>query len=112
MTDAVIAIERLTAWVRDFGDNKPKAFIGDISMLLVIAKDAIHSPLAKEVNRRRGEMAGLRETMQENGVQAETILGGVYELLTYKRAMESMAAQMIHPKMTGLEMAKMQLGEK
>ena len=34
------------------------------------------------------------------------------DLLIYKRAMDSMAAQMIHPKMTGLEMAKMQLGEK
>jgi len=29
----------------------------------------------------------------------------------YKRAMESMAAQMVHPKMTALEMAKSQLGE-
>lgn len=27
----------------------------------------------------------------------------------YKQAMDSMAAQMIHPKMTGLEMAEMQL---
>ena len=34
------------------------------------------------------------------------------ELLIYKRAMDSMAAQMVHPKMTGLEMAKMQLGDK
>jgi hypothetical protein len=33
----------------------------------------------------------------------------VRELLVYKRAMESMAAQFIHPKMTGLEMAEMQL---
>jgi hypothetical protein len=37
---------------------------------------------------------------------------GVEELEIYKRAIDSMAAQMIHPKMTGLEMAKMQLGEK
>ena len=29
----------------------------------------------------------------------------------YRRAMESMAAQMVHPKMTALEMAKSQLGE-
>lgn len=28
----------------------------------------------------------------------------------YKNAFESMAAQMVHPKMTGLEMAKSQLG--
>ena len=32
------------------------------------------------------------------------------DLTIYKRAFDSMAAQMIHPKMTGLEMAKMQLG--
>lgn len=40
MTDAEIAIERLTAWVRDYGDSKPQAFIGDVSMLLAIAKNA------------------------------------------------------------------------
>jgi hypothetical protein len=112
MSDAEIAIERLSVWVRDHGDRMPKTFYGDISILLGIARDAINSPLAKEVNRRRGEMAGLRETLRENEVQAATILGGVYELLTYKQAMDSMAAQMIHPKMTGLEMAKMQLGIK
>jgi len=43
---------------------------------------------------------------------ARSIAEDVRELLIYKRAMDSMAAQMIHPKMTGLEMAKMQLGEK
>ena len=32
------------------------------------------------------------------------------DLTIYKRAFDSMAAQMICPKMTGLEMAKMQLG--
>lgn len=31
------------------------------------------------------------------------------DLTIYKRAFDSMAAQMIHPKMTGLEMAEMQL---
>lgn len=35
----------------------------------------------------------------------------IKELMIYKRAMESMAKQMIHPKMTALEMAKMQLGD-
>jgi hypothetical protein len=43
---------------------------------------------------------------------ARSIAEDVRELLIYKRAMDSMAAQIIHPKMTGLEMAKMQLGEK
>ena len=35
---------------------------------------------------------------------------GVEEMEIYKRAMESMAAQFIHPRMTALQMAKMQLG--
>jgi hypothetical protein len=35
---------------------------------------------------------------------------GVEELEIYKRAMESMAAQFVHPKMTALELAKSQLG--
>jgi hypothetical protein len=64
-----------------------------------------HKPLAQEVNRRRGEMAGLRETMRENGVEAGSILACVHELLIYKRAMESMAAQFVHPKTTAMEMA-------
>lgn len=42
---------------------------------------------------------------------AKEIADQVREMLTYKRAMDSMAAQMIHPKMTGLEMAEMQLRE-
>lgn len=41
MTDAEIATERLTGWVRDNWDSQPKGFIGDISMLLVIAKGAV-----------------------------------------------------------------------
>jgi hypothetical protein len=70
---------------------------------------ATRSPFAAEVNRRRGEMAGLRETLRENGIEGKTILQGIHELLIYKQAMDSMAAQMIHPKMTGMEMAKLQL---
>ena len=34
------------------------------------------------------------------------------DLTIYKRAMESMAEQMIHPKMTGLDMAKAQLNQR
>lgn len=43
MTDAEIAIERLSAWIRDHGDAKPKAFIGDVAILLVVARDALRS---------------------------------------------------------------------
>lgn len=38
MTEAEIAIQRLTAWVRDHGDAKPQAFIGDVTMVLMLAK--------------------------------------------------------------------------
>ena len=40
---------------------------------------------------------------------AKGIAAEIRELFIYKRAFESMASQMIHPKMSGLEMAKMQL---
>jgi len=40
---------------------------------------------------------------------AKSIAEDVRELLIYKRAMDAMAAQMICPKMTGLELAMMQL---
>ena len=43
---------------------------------------------------------------------AQEIAIQVRELLTYKRAMESMARQFVHPKTTGLELAKSQLSEK
>jgi hypothetical protein len=39
MTDREAAIQRLTAWVRDCGDAKPRAFFGDVSILLMIAKE-------------------------------------------------------------------------
>ncbi len=40
---------------------------------------------------------------------AKEIADQVRELLVYKRAMESMAKQFIHPKMTAMQMAEMQL---
>lgn len=44
-------------------------------------------------------------------IAARDIADEVRELLVYKRAMESMAAQFIHPKTTALELAKQQLRE-
>ena len=41
MTDLEEAISRLTAWVRDYGDSKPAAFVGDVSILLQVAKESI-----------------------------------------------------------------------
>lgn len=49
-------------------------------------------------------------SMSERAVAGyEVLLSHYRELLIYKEAMDSMAAQMIHPKMTGREMAQMQL---
>lgn len=39
MTDFDIAIERLACWVRDYGDEIPKALVGDVTMVLAAAKD-------------------------------------------------------------------------
>jgi hypothetical protein len=64
---------------------------------------------AAEVNRRRDEMSALRELLRENGVEVPSLVSAVNHLLIYKRAMDSMASQMVHPKMTGLDMAQMQL---
>lgn len=62
------------------------------------------------------EPAWLTRLAKGNGDMSEfvakEIAAEVRELMIYKRAMDSMASQMIHPKMTGLEMAKSQLGIK
>lgn len=39
MSDFDDAVERLTAWVRNYGDAKPKVFIGDVTMVLLAARD-------------------------------------------------------------------------
>lgn len=46
------------------------------------------------------------------GIEYVWIQEGVEELEIYKRAMESMAKQFVHPKTTALELAKTQLGIK
>ena len=40
MSDLEIAIERLTSWIREYGDNKPKVFVGDVSIILLAAKES------------------------------------------------------------------------
>jgi len=37
--DFDIAMQRLTTWVRDYGDTKPREFIGDITIVLMVARD-------------------------------------------------------------------------
>jgi hypothetical protein len=49
------------------------------------------------------------EMMREAANDVVGSLPLLEDLTIYKRAFDSMAAQMIHPKMTGLEMAEMQL---
>ena len=39
MTDLEIARERLTVWIRDYGDQKAKEFIGDLSIVLLAAEE-------------------------------------------------------------------------
>jgi hypothetical protein len=50
------------------------------------------------------------EAMRDIAIEAIENPNCSEDLTIYKRAFDSMAAQMICPKMTGLEMAKMQLG--
>jgi len=41
VTDAQIAVQRLTAWIGQYGDQKQPEFIGDLSMVVLIARDAL-----------------------------------------------------------------------
>lgn len=41
MTDPVDVVARLTAWIRDYGDQKQPAFVNDLSIVLAIARDAL-----------------------------------------------------------------------
>jgi RNA polymerase-interacting CarD/CdnL/TRCF family regulator len=43
--------------------------------------------------------------------RVQELYAEIRELQVYKEAMESMASQMIHPKMTAKEMAQIQLGK-
>ena len=58
MSDIDTAVQRLTAWVRDYGDSKPREFIGDVTMLLVAAKES--SRLHGEIERLRDIVAHCR----------------------------------------------------
>ena len=60
MTDFDVAIQRLTAWIRDHGDAKPKEFIGDLSIVLLAAKDSrnLKYRLKKFVDERYPKLDG------------------------------------------------------
>ena len=51
MTDAQIAVQRLTAWIGQYGDQKQPEFIADLSMVVLIAREA----LSKKENDRSAE---------------------------------------------------------
>jgi hypothetical protein len=40
MTDFEVAVERLTAWLRDYGPTKNKPFVDDVTIVLYVAKQA------------------------------------------------------------------------
>jgi hypothetical protein len=48
MTDSEIAIERLSAWVRDYGTHKTDTFIEDLAVVLALAKSHIRERPAEE----------------------------------------------------------------
>ena len=69
MTDFEIAIQRMTTWLRDFGPSKEKAFTGDLSIILLSAKDAprlqeIIADKTKEVDRLRAALHSIRLNME------------------------------------------------
>jgi hypothetical protein len=78
-----------------------------------IAKDLVGSINLPATTRTADEPAWVSRLAKGDAAMsyfvAKSIAEDVRELLIYKRAMDAMAAQMLCPKMTGLEMAKMQL---
>ncbi len=54
MTDFDIAIQRMTAWIRDYADKKSPAFIGDLCMLLLTAKE--NTALHQKIKQLREEL--------------------------------------------------------
>ena len=53
-----------------------------------------------------------RDSRCVGGAERRALCDEIERLRLYERAMQSMAAQFVHPKMTAEEMAHMQLGEK
>jgi hypothetical protein len=51
MSDFEIAVQRLTAWIRDYGCGKSREFQGDLSIVLVAAQDSVRQQ--DEIERLR-----------------------------------------------------------
>jgi hypothetical protein len=58
----------------------------------------------------RSDLIQAQKVSERTVAGYEVLLSHYRELLIYKEAMDSMAAQFVHPKTTGLELAKQQLG--
>ena len=70
MSDFDIALQRLTAWVRDYGDAKPRVFIGDLTLVLMAAKESYSQ--AAEIDRLRQFRDRVLSAMTEHaGGQAD-----------------------------------------
>lgn len=83
MTDSEIAIERLTAWVRDHGDSKPQVFMGDVSLLLLLAGEAKNLRAFKDYVHSRLDAAGVPsnpdpEKTQETGCRIGSRLNWLF----------------------------------
>lgn len=86
MSDLEIAIERMSGWLRDYGDKKPVVFIQDVTMLLVAAQGCIKADA--EIERLRAEKRELCEALRDlHDVQNGPPLGSRLEW--WKSAMKS-----------------------
>ena len=75
MTDAQIALERLTAWVRDYGDQKPKEFVRDITELLIAAKESLFASNPTidrlQAEKLKSDLAGVSLTNELRSAKEE-----------------------------------------
>lgn len=66
MSDFDDAVQRLTAWLRDFGDSKPRVFIGDLSIVLLAARDT---------KRQQAEIERLRAFIESHAEEITLKMG-------------------------------------
>ena len=64
--DGEIAVERLTAWLRDYGDEKPRVFIGDVSHAVLMAKQLLREHPADEDEPITCEWLSMLTTRQQD----------------------------------------------
>ena len=77
-TDLDIAIERLTAWIRDYGDSKEPVFIGDLSMVVLAARD--HRNLTAKLDTFQCEEINVIATIGDQRCLARTSNGSPWAM--------------------------------